>query len=144
LQQTDVGGHAVVGRFDRDTVDEQPGSDRDQQHADETDQVAHRRVWRQARPWNSPVSVLTFTFSPTLMCAGTLTISPVSQRAGFCTLLTVSPRAASSVSTPSSTTTGGSCTVTASLSQNTTTTLLFSVMYCIESPITSAFRTNCS
>ena len=93
---------------------------------------------------NSPVSVLTFTISPTLMCAGTLMTRPVLQVAGFCTALTVSPRTASSVSLISSTTAGGSCTVSASPSQNTTVTVLLSVMYCIESPTTSADNTNCS
>ena len=57
---------------------------------------------------NSPDSVLIFTLSPILTWGGTLISRPVLHFAGFCTLLTVSPRAASSVSTISSVTVGGS------------------------------------
>lgn len=52
----------------------------------------------QARPANSRVSVLTFTFSPSLMKRGTLISMPVSRVAGLVTLpLAVSPRLPGSV-----------------------------------------------
>ena len=52
----------------------------------------------QARPANSPVSVDTFTFSPSLMNRGTRISSPVSRRAGLVTLpLDESPRTPGSV-----------------------------------------------
>src|SRR5215472_9822578 len=75
-----------------------------------------RLVWgeigkRQARPANSPVSVETFTISPSLMKRGTRISSPVPSRAGLVTVpLDESPRTPGSVNATWSVTLAGNST----------------------------------